>query len=230
MINIRKSSDRGHSQIGWLDSYHTFSFSNYYDPNHMNFGNLRVINEDFIEPAMGFGKHPHQNMEIITYVVKGVLEHKDSMGTGSIIQPGEIQKMSAGTGVEHSEFNHSPDEEVHLLQIWIVPEKQSIPPSYEQKKIIQQKDKLILLGSREGGENVVTIHQDVKLFAAYLIGDHSIQYTYEPRRQGWLQLIKGKIKVNEHALTAGDGAAIIDEALIKVTGVEDAEFLMFDLG
>jgi redox-sensitive bicupin YhaK (pirin superfamily) len=228
MITLRKSHDRGTNQINWLHSLHTFSFGNYYDPEFMGFGSLRVINEDIVQPGYGFSKHPHENMEIITYVVEGSLEHKDSMGTGSIIRPGEIQRMSAGTGVEHSEFNHSTTELLHLLQIWIIPKKNGLQPSYEQKNIPQENNKFLLIGSHDGGDHAVTIHQHIKLFVAYLTKNHSINYTLKKEKHGWLQLIKGKITLNKHSLSAGDGAAIIKEDKIEITCEEDAELLLFD--
>lgn len=229
MIIIRKSSDRGNSRINWLNSYHTFSFADYYDQNFMGFGSLRVINEDTVQPGYGFNKHPHHNMEIISYVIQGSLEHKDSMGTGSVITPGEIQKMSAGTGVEHSEFNHSKTELLHFLQIWIIPEKQQLQPSYEQKTIPQEKNKFLLIGSEKGGEQAISICQDVTLFVAYLTQNNSIQHSFAKERNGWLQLVKGKINLNKQTLSAGDGAAIIDEERIEIICEENAELLLFDL-
>jgi redox-sensitive bicupin YhaK (pirin superfamily) len=229
MIILRKSAERGHSQIGWLDSYHTFSFSNYYDPKHMGFGNLLVINQDTVQPDKGFGRHAHKDMEIISYVIEGALEHKDSMGTGSIIRPGEIQRMSAGSGVEHSEFNHSKDQLLHFLQIWIVPNKRSISPSYEQKAISQEKNKLILIGSLQGNANAILIHQDVKLFVAYMTSTHSLDYDFEKGRKEWVQVIKGEINLAGQTLSAGDGAGIEDETKINITCKENAEFLLFDL-
>lgn len=228
MITIRKSADRGNSQIGWLNSYHTFSFGEYYDPSFMGFGSLRVINEDSVKPSFGFGNHPHNNMEIISYVIEGSLEHKDSMGTGSVIRPGEIQCMSAGTGIEHSEFNHSKTDILHFLQIWIIPEKQHLQPSYEQKTIPQEPNKLILIGSPNGGNNAITIHQNVKLFVAYLTDNNVLDYTFE--KKGWIQLVKGKIDVNNQLLSAGDGAAITDKTTVKIISKENVEFLLFDLG
>ena len=168
MIYIRKGHERGKGQTNWLKSFHTFSFGEYYDPEFMGFGNLRVINEDTVQPGFGFGRHPHNNMEIITYVVSGVLEHKDSMGTGSVITPGEIQMMTAGTGIEHSEYNHSKSELLHLLQIWIIPEKKDLKPSYQQIKLHNVNNQFILIGANEEKDNIITIHQDVNLYAAFL--------------------------------------------------------------
>lgn len=229
MITIRKSKDRGQSQLAWLQSFHTFSFAEYHDPKFVHFGPLRVINEDTIQPGKGFGRHPHKNMEIITYVVEGSLEHKDSLGTGSIIKPGEIQRMSAGEGIEHSEFNHSTTKLLHLLQIWILPEKTDLPSSYEQKPISKKRNQFILIGAREGNAEVITIHQDVKLFVAYLTPNQTITYDLKNGRKGWLQLIKGKIEVNGHILSPGDGAAIREEAEVTVRAVEETELLFFDL-
>ena len=229
MIIIRKANERGNSQMDWLNSFHTFSFADYYDPNHMGFGNLRVINEDTVQPDNGFGRHPHKNMEIISYVVHGSLEHKDSLGTGSVIKPGEIQCMSAGTGVEHSEFNHSKTEYLHFLQIWIIPEKNGIEPGYQQKAIAKVNNQLILIGSRAGEGEAITIHQDVKLFVAYLTADHAVQYQFNEKRRGWLQLVKGEINLNGNHLFAGDGAAIFDQTKIDVACYQNAELLLFDL-
>lgn len=229
MIIIRKGSDRGNSRIEWLNSFHTFSFADYYDQNFMGFCSLRVINEDTVQPGFGFGKHPHNNMEIISYVIEGSLEHKDSMGTGSVIKPGEIQRMSAGTGVEHSEFNHSKTELLHFLQIWIIPDKKQLQPSYEQKTIPQEKNKFLLIGSHNGGEHAITIHQDVKLFIAYLTQNNSIHHQFEKGRKGWLQVVKGKINLNKQSLSAGDGAAITGEDRIEIVCEQNAELLLFDL-
>jgi len=229
MISIRKSSERGNSHLGWLNSFHTFSFSDYYDPDFMGWGSLRVINEDTIQPGMGFGRHPHRNMEIISYVVEGELAHKDSMGTGSVIRPGEIQRISAGTGVEHSEFNHSQSERLHFLQIWIMPEENGIEPSYQQIKIPKQFNRLFLIGSREGKDDVIKIHQDVKLYAAYTTEESFIPYELDENRLGWVQLIKGKIDLNGHSLSAGDGAALMNESHIEMRCAAGTEFLLFDL-
>lgn len=229
MIYIRKNDERGRSQTHWLNSFHTFSFADYYDPAFMGFGHLRVINEDTVQPGYGFGKHPHDNMEIISYVVEGSLEHKDSMGTGSVIKPGEIQMMTAGTGVEHSEFNHSKTDLLHFLQIWIIPEKSGLKPTYQQKTITKINNKFILIGAREPQDDTITIHQDVNLYTAYLTQNHSIYYSLKNDRIGWLQLIKGKIKLNDQMLSPGDGAAFQHEK-IDIYCIEDAEFLFFDLG
>lgn len=230
MLRIRKSIERGHADHGWLNSYHTFSFANYYDPRQMGFRALRVINEDRVQKGSGFPTHPHQNMEIVSYVLEGALEHKDSMGNGTVIRPGEVQRMSAGTGITHSEFNHSKDELVHFLQIWIEPEKDGLVPGYEQKFFADEEKKggLRLVASRDGREGSVTIHQDVNLYAALLGGGDEIAYTIPPGRHVWLQGARGKVLVNGQKLAEGDGAAISDEDQVVVTG-EEAEILLFDL-
>lgn len=229
MIYIRRSNERGKTQNNWLNSFHTFSFGDYYDPGYMNFGSLRVINEDIVQPGKGFGRHPHNNMEIITYVIDGGLEHQDSMGTHSVIKPGEIQRMSAGTGIEHSEFNYSKTDPVHLLQIWIIPKKQNLTPSYEQKNIQQEKNKLILIASQDGKNGAVKIQQDVKLFVAYHTKDQDIEYEIKNKYGLWVQLVKGEINLNDNELSSGDGAGIFDEEKIAIRAKEDAEFLLFDL-
>lgn len=228
MIIIRKSNERGRGQHDWLDSYHTFSFANYQDPKHMHFHNLRVINEDFIKPSFGFSKHSHQNMEIITYVIEGTLAHKDSMGNGSIIKPGEIQKMSAGTGVEHSEFNPSPHESLHLLQIWIIPNQNQLAPSYEQVTINKKHNEFILIGSPIKQDGAVQIHEQVNLYVAYLNANTSIDYPFENNHAGWIQIVKGSVNLNGHTLTAGDGAAIEDEPLITIVSNDNTELLLFN--
>lgn len=230
MIIIRKDNQRGHSQIDWLNSFHTFSFGEYFDSNFMGFGNLRVINEDTVQPAQGFGRHPHKNMEIISYVIQGALEHKDSLGTGSVIRPGEIQRMSAGTGVTHSEFNHSKTDPLHFLQIWIIPKDQNISPSYEQKTIPAIKNQWVLIGSSEGSADAIKIHQDVELYSAQCSANHSLEYIFKNDRIGWLQVVNGKITLNNELLTTGDGAAIQNEKKLKINCIEDAEFLFFDMG
>ncbi len=232
MLTIRKSQKRGHANRGWLDSYLTFSFANYYDRNFMGFGNLRVINEDQVQPKMGFPTHSHQNMEIVTYVISGALEHKDSMGNSSVIRPGEVQRMSAGTGVSHSEYNHSDNELVHLLQIWILPEKKGLPPSYEQKMYApaEKRGQLRLVGSRDGRAGSVTIHQDVNLYASLLATGDKIESEIKRDRLIWLQLIKGKITVNNQAIYAGDAVAMVDESSLVLLAESESEFLLFDLG
>ena len=232
MIQIRPAKERGHANHGWLDTYHTFSFSDYFDPKNMGFRSLRVINEDRVSGGYGFPTHPHQDMEIITYVLEGSLEHKDSMGTGSTIRPGEIQKMSAGTGIRHSEFNPSKTEAVHLLQIWILPEKKGLKPMYEQKAIPaeEKKGKLRLVGSPEGGDGKVTIYQDAKLYATELTPGDSVQHELESGRYAWVQVARGKISLNGKTLQAGDGAAVTNEQKLELAGVGDkSEVLLFDL-
>jgi len=228
MIEIRHRNERGHFDHGWLNTYHTFSFDRYYDPRHMGFRALRVINEDRVAPGRGFGTHPHRDMEIITYILEGALEHKDSMGTGSIIQPGEIQRMSAGTGVTHSEFNPSRTEPVHLLQIWVLPEATGIKPSYEQKQFNRDnmRGKLRLIAAREPVEDAVKIHQDVRLFATVLEGE-TVEYDLGQGRYVWLQVARGSMEFNGTPLQAGDGAAISEEQHIELEG--HGEALVFDL-
>lgn len=228
MILLRKAGDRGHSKLDWLNSHHTFSFADYYDENWMGSGFLRVINEDFIQPGSGFDMHPHRNMEIITYVVRGALEHKDSMGNGSIIKPGEIQRMSAGSGVRHSEFNYSDTDELHLLQIWIVPENKGMKPGYEQKQIQKQSNQFILIGSNNPSVQAVTIHQNIDLYAGFLDKNSSLIYTLN-NHQGWLQLIKGQIQLNEHLVRAGDGVLIQNEKQLTIQCKDEAELLFFEM-
>jgi len=231
MITIRKSEERGHLNHGWLDTYHTFSFDQYYDPGHMHFRSLRVINEDRVAPAKGFPKHSHRDMEIITYILAGALEHRDSMGNGSVIRPGDVQRMSAGTGVAHSEFNPSDSESVHLLQIWIMPRARSLPPSYEQKAFSEddRRNRLRLVASDDGRDGSVTIQQDAKLYAAILDRDAAIEHTLADNRYGWLQVARGSVNLNGQALTQGDGAAISHERSLKILSSDEAELLLFDL-
>lgn len=232
MIQIRRAKERGHANYGWLDTYYTFSFSDYFDPNFMGFRSLRVINEDRVKPGHGFPTHPHRDMEIITYVLEGELAHKDSMGTGSVIRPGEVQKMSAGTGIRHSEFNHSKTEPVHLLQIWILPQKEGLKPMYEQKLIpaAEKQGKLRLLASSKSGNGAVTLHQDAKLYVSELNGGQSVDYKLADGRYAWVQVARGKLSVNGKELEAGDGAAISQESLLQIAGVSDhSEVLLFDL-
>jgi quercetin 2,3-dioxygenase len=234
MITIRPASERGHFDHGWLNTYHTFSFADYHDPENMGFRALRVINEDYVAPGNGFGTHPHRDMEIITYVVEGALAHKDSMGNGSAIRPNEVQRMSAGTGVLHSEFNHSRAEAVHLLQIWILPERRGIEPSYEQKEFPRNEklNKLRLVASPEGTDGSVKINQDASLYASILESGKTVSHELRPGRHAWVQLIEGEITVNGKKLQPGDGARISDESKLEIvsTGELEAEFLLFDLG
>jgi hypothetical protein len=234
MIQVRRAKERGHANHGWLDTYHTFSFSDYYDPRFMGFRSLRVINEDWVKPGYGFPTHPHRDMEIITYVLEGSLEHKDSMGTGSVIRPGEVQKMSAGTGVRHSEFNHSKEEAVHLYQIWIQPERENIKPMYEQKVISgeEKQGKLRLVASPSGGNgsNAVKLYQDAELFTTELAKSASVEHELADGRYAWIQVARGAVKVNGEELKAGDGAAVAQEKKLQIVGDADAsEVLLFDL-
>ena len=232
MLTVRKSQERGQANHGWLNSYHSFSFANYFDPNFMGFGTLRVINEDIIQAKMGFPTHSHQNMEIITYVIEGALEHKDSMGNSSVIRPGEVQRMSAGTGVSHSEYNHSDRESVHLLQIWILPEKKGLPASYEQKmySAAEKRGQLRLVGSRDGRDGSVTIHQDVDLYASLLAPGEKIEYDIKGDRQIWLQIVSGDLIVNDRQVYTGDAVAIADETNLVLVAQTNTEFLLFNLG
>lgn len=231
MIKVRKSNERGHHDYGWLDTYHTFSFNTYYDPNFMGFRSLRVINEDYVAAGQGFGTHGHNDMEILTCVVAGELAHKDSMGNVETIKPHEWQRMSAGTGVRHSEFNHSKADSVHLLQIWIEPERENIQPSYEQKTFSPEAKNgwLKLVASPDGAEDSLTIHQNVRLFDGILNSGETIEQPITIGRHAWLQIIKGAVDVNGEKLTAGDGAAISDESLLKIAANETSEILLFDL-
>jgi redox-sensitive bicupin YhaK (pirin superfamily) len=229
MIRIRRANERGHFDHGWLDTYHTFSFADYYDPEFMGFRSLRVINEDRVKPGRGFGTHSHRDMEIVTYVLEGALAHHDSMGTGSVIRPDEVQRMSAGTGVLHSELNPSKDEDVHFLQIWILPEHRGIEPGYEQKTFSadERKDKLRLVASPDGDGGALTIHQDAKIFAATLSEGKTITYDLAQGRSAWLQVVRGTVNLNGQALNAGDGAAIEEERTLTIGG--NGEVLLFDL-
>lgn len=230
MLRIRKATERGHADHGWLNTYHTFSFADYYDPAQMGFRSLRVINEDRVEPAIGFPTHPHRDMEIISYVLEGALEHRDSMGNGSVIYPGELQRMSAGTGITHSEFNHEKNEELHFLQIWILPERLGVQPSYEQKFFSDEEKRgtLRLIASPDGSDGSVTIHQDARLYAALLDG-HELSHTLSPGRHAWLQVLRGEVLLNGQRLGTGDGAAISDEERLVVSSAAAAEVLLFDL-
>ncbi|MEY3297527.1 MAG: hypothetical protein RLZZ597_787 [Cyanobacteriota bacterium] len=232
MITIRPSNERGAANFGWLDTRHSFSFSNYYDPQHMGFGSLRVINEDKISPSQGFGTHGHRDMEIVTYVLRGALEHKDSLGNGSIIRPGDVQRMSAGTGIMHSEFNASATDAVHLLQIWLLPATNGIEPGYEQIYIdpAERKGRLRLMGSQDGREGSVTIHQDVSLYSALLGDGDQVSHTLSAGRIAWLQVAQGSLELNGTPLTAGDGAAIQDlQDLALASTAPETEFLLFDM-
>lgn len=231
MIKVRKANERGHFDFGWLNTYHTFSFGDYYDPANMGFRSLRVINEDFVQPGVGFPTHGHRDMEIVTYILHGGLEHKDSMGNGSVIRPGEVQRMTAGTGVMHSEMNPSKEDSVHLLQIWILPEKRNIEPGYEQTFFPEEekKGRLRLIASRDGNDGSVTIHQDAKIYSTLLEEGESITHQLQNGRHAWIQIARGSVQVNGVELNQGDGAAVSDEAEVKIVGSESSEVLLFDL-
>jgi quercetin 2,3-dioxygenase len=231
MITIRRAVDRGHADHGWLDTHHTFSFSSYRDPQHMGFRSLRVMNEDFVAPGQGFGTHPHENMEIVTYVLEGALEHKDSMGNGEVLRPGEFQRMSAGTGITHSEFNPSPDEPVHLYQIWLFPERKGIDPSYEQKRFAEdeRRNRLRLVASRDAAEGSLRIHQDARIFLSSLDEGKSVSHSLADGRHAWLQVLRGQVLLNGQELQTSDGAAVSDESLLTLQANGAAEVMLFDL-
>lgn len=231
MITLRRSDDRGHTKLSWLDSYHTFSFGDYYDRRYMGFRDLRVINEDRVTPGKGFGTHSHRDMEIITYVLEGTVEHKDSTGNQTIIVPREAQRMSAGTGISHSEYNHSKTEPVHFLQIWILPRQQNLSPSYEQRSFDLEKnrDRWTLVAAGDGRDGAVTVHQDVSLSVAHLLAGQQITCRLKPGRHAWLQAARGSAMLNGTALQAGDGAAVSQEEILEVRALEPAEILLFDL-
>lgn len=231
MVKLRKANDRGHFDMGWLDTYHTFSFSSYYDEDWVSFRNLRVMNEDRVAEGMGFGMHPHRDMEIVTIVLSGKLQHKDSMGNTAVILPGEVQRMSAGTGVYHSEFNPASDEPVHLYQIWMLPAKHGVTPSYEQTKfdLDTAKNQLMLVASPDGAKGSVTIGQDIKLYRSKLEKGKSLDLPLAEGRSAWLQLISGGVTVNGEKLVTSDGIGLTSEASIAINANEDSEFLLFDL-
>jgi quercetin 2,3-dioxygenase len=231
MIQIRHREERGGGDHGWLKTQHTFSFSDYWDPKWMGFRSLRVINEDWVAPNMGFPTHPHRDMEIITYVLEGKLEHKDSLGTGSVILPGDGQRMTAGSGIRHSEVNPSTTETVHLLQIWIQPERAALPPSYEQKSFpeAEKRGKLRVIASRDASDGSVKINQDARLYVSLLKPGEEVAHEFGAGRHGWLQVARGAVELNGKPLGQGDGAAISDEKKLSIKGTEDAEVLLFDL-
>lgn len=228
---VRKSEDRGGADFGWLNTKHSFSFGQYYDPRHMGHGPLRVLNEDRVSPGAGFDTHGHQDMEIISYVLDGALEHKDSLGTGSVIRPGDVQRMSAGTGVRHSEYNHSKDEPVHFLQIWIMPARNGMAPGYEQKSFAPDEalNRLQLLASTHGRDGSLTIHQDVDLYRTRLNDGGAVSLALKKGRLGWVQIARGRVELNGETLEAGDGAQLSEGASISLLGREDAEALIFDM-
>lgn len=231
MMAIRHAEERGTANFGWLNSRHTFSFGNYYDPRFMGFGPLRVINEDHVQPGRGFGTHGHQDMEIISYVLEGEMAHKDSLGSGSVIRPGDVQRMTAGTGVRHSEYNASDSDPLHFLQIWIMPERNGLEPSYEQKTFTDsdKSGQLRLVGSRDGRDGSVTIHQDVDLYAAKLADTDSVTYQLPAGRKGWVQVASGDVQLDDQALSAGDGVALEGPHSITLTTSTATEVLLFDM-
>lgn len=231
MIQIRPSRERGHAEHGWLDSHHSFSFADYYDPEHMGFRSLRVINEDRVAPGRGFGKHSHRDMEIISYVLEGALKHDDSLGTGSVIRPNDVQRMSAGTGVTHSEFNASASEPVHFLQIWLIPSQRGIAPSYEQKTFSREdkRGRLRVVASPDARDGSVTIHTDAIVYAGVFEAGERAQLELQPGRHAWIQVARGTVKLNDHELAAGDGAAISQENPLRIEGIDSGEVLVFDL-
>jgi len=231
MIELRPAAERGHADHGWLDTRHTFSFASYHDPRHMGFRSLRVINEDRVKPGEGFGTHAHRDMEILTWVLEGALAHKDSMGNGSVIRPGDLQRMSAGTGVTHSEFNPSADERVHFLQIWLLPGERGLPPGYEQKRFPpeERRGEFRLIAARDGRDGAVTIHQDADLWTSLLKPGESVRRAVDPGRYAWLHVARGAISLNGKALGAGDGAAMSGEPAVEITASADSEVMLFDL-
>ena len=231
MIRVRRAGERGHADHGWLDTRHTFSFASYHDPAHMGFRALRVINEDRVAPGTGFGAHSHRDMEIITYVLEGALAHKDIMGNGSVIRPGNVQRMSAGTGVTHSEFNASDADPVHFLQIWILPERTGLPPSYEEKQFTREEKRgvLRLIAAADARDGVATIHQDARVYASVLEPGERLTHRLAPGRHAWLHVISGAIGLGDVALAGGDGAAVSDETALSLTATAPAELLLFDL-
>lgn len=231
MVRIRPAEARGRVQLGWLDSRHSFSFGQYYDPAHMGFGPLRVINEDRVAPGAGFPTHGHRDMEILSCVMEGALEHRDSIGTGSVIRPGEVQRMTAGKGIRHSEYNPSQEEPVRFLQIWVEPEREGLAPSYEQKAFPEEerRNRLRLIASRDGREGALTVHQDISLFSSLLDGGETLVHPLDAGRGAWLQLVRGRVTVNGEMLAAGDGAALAETRDVTIEGAEDSELLLFDL-
>jgi redox-sensitive bicupin YhaK (pirin superfamily) len=231
MIRVRKAAERGHFDHGWLETYHTFSFAGYYDPANMGFRALRVINDDRVQPGQGFGMHGHKDMEIVTYVLDGALAHRDSMGNGSVLRPGELQHMTAGTGVRHSEFNPSEREEVHLYQIWLLPERTGLSPSYEQKAFSEEERRgtLRLVASPTGEHGSLTIRQDARIYLSTLLDGETLAHTLTTGRHAWLQVLRGQATLNDQPLAVGDGAAVSEEAKLEIKGQGDTEVMLFDL-
>jgi quercetin 2,3-dioxygenase len=231
MIIVRPAEERGVANFGWLDSRHTFSFGHYYDPRHMGIGALRVINDDRVAPSGGFDTHSHQDMEIISYVLEGAMEHQDSIGTGSVIRPGDVQRMTAGTGIAHSEFNHLRTEPVHFLQIWIVPERKGLEPGYEQKTfpLEERRGKARLVASRDGRDGSLTVHQDIDLYTSVLEAGDEVAIALRPERSAWVQVARGAVTINGTGLKEGDGAAVFDTATLTLTSDTGSEVLVFDL-
>lgn len=233
MITIRRAADRGHAEHGWLSSHHTFSFAGYHDPAHMGFRALRVVNDDTVQPGEGFGEHGHRDMEILSYVLSGALAHRDSTGGGGVLRPGEVQRMSAGRGVQHSEFNASSEEPVHFLQIWLLPDRPGHAPSYEQRAFpeVERRGALRLVASPDGAEGSTTVHQDARVYATLLARGQAVEGPLAPGRHAWIHVARGTAEVNGHRLSAGDGAALTAEAAVKLAGAGegDAEVLVFDL-
>lgn len=229
-MKIRRSNERGHAELGWLDTYHTFSFSNYYDPEWMGFRSLRVINDDLVMPGMGFGMHPHRDMEILTYVLSGSLEHKDSLGNGRVIRAGDLQYMAAGTGVQHSEFNPAKDEAVHLLQIWIQPERKGVPPSYADKSLRDvPSGQLALLASRDGRQDSMAINQDADLWLARLEPGQDVTHSLKANRHAWVHVAEGEISLNGQTLESGDAAAFSEKTELTLAATKPSQILLFDL-
>jgi len=231
MIRVRRADERGHFDHGWLDTYHTFSFGEYYDPDHVQFRALRVMNEDRVAPGRGFGMHPHRDMEIVTYVLEGALTHRDSLGTGSVIRPGELQRMTAGTGILHREFNDSPSEPVHLYQIWLLPSERGLPPGYEQQVFDPEKRQgtLQLVASPDGQDGSLTIRQDARLYLGNLGAGDGLAHDIAPHRHAWLQVLRGTVRLNGEVLAAGDGAALSEEPVLSIEAEQASEFMLFDL-
>lgn len=231
MLTVRKANDRGRVDMGWLNSRHSFSFGHYYDPHHLGFGPLRVINEDRVQPGKGFAPHDHENMEIISYVVDGALEHKDSLGNGSVIRRGDVQRMTAGTGVRHSEFNHSDEQEVHFLQIWVEPDTLDLAPGYEEKRYetADKENVLRLVASREGRDGSITLHRDADLFASIMTAGTELEHALRPGRNAWLQVVSGEVDLNGVALSDGDGVAATDIDTLTIRATRDSEVLLFDM-